>query len=707
MARRGGAQQLQVEIRTDEELEKFMTRPGLLILEVYSDWCGPCLGMVGTLRRVKMEVGGDNLNLALCRADGLTALKRFYKKSEPTWLFATNGRAVNIYFGSDAPKLVSIIVRELEKAQSNVVRPTYAISELQPVEAEALRVKNEAIQKAERIEFEKQTKKRIDYLNHCTDVIMENLPDIGVTLFGPQVSRDMFKKLSEPADHLKMQCKDRKYMEVTAADFDIINYACKNPLSPDVIEQLDGKELLICFWKIDEASGPIPHVLATYAHELTKERVAPPDDEHPAPYPIPPIITTLKVKFEVEIEDGEVWVEEVSSEEEARKKEAERKAAEKQKSVTRLQEEARAKQEQDGGEDDDEEEATEEEEVVQAAQPAFPNMTFDIDLAADDIIVDEEEMVEEEEEPPKPLTRTKRVKIPPIWVANNRRTHAALIYVFFRSQTAGFLPADPPPEPPHIIMAFEAHKHDDIMELVDSVREDVPQYGFFTSDTPGEAKLITNSIFRYDEMKETNAEDRFVIKVNKVQSYTMLSLVQFEPTYCSNNTISGRQDALKFFPEDYKVDEEIPAEAPPKVKKQPEAAEAEAAAAATAAAAAEALAAAGEAAAEETPQAAEGEAPPTAEGQPEAPAAEAQPAAEAPPAGEPPAAAEAEAAPAEAAAAAPPPPPPPAEGEAAAAAPAPAPEPPKEEPAAAPAPAEPAPAPEAAPAAEPAPAPAE
>lgn len=160
----------------------------------------------------------------------------------------------------------------------------------------------EATEKAERIEREKQHKKKIDYLNHCTDIIMENLPDIGVTVFGPQVSRDMFKKLSEPAEHLKMQCKDRKYLEVCAADFDIINYACKNPLSPDIIEQLDGKELLVCFWKIDESSGPIPHVLAIYAHELTKERVAPPDEEINVPHPIPPIISPLKVKFEVEVE---------------------------------------------------------------------------------------------------------------------------------------------------------------------------------------------------------------------------------------------------------------------------------------------------------------------------------------------------------------------------------------------------------------------
>lgn len=264
--------------------------------------------------------------------------------------------------------------------------------------------------------------------------------------------------------------------------------------------------------------------------------------------------------------EGEIWADDISSEEE-RRKEAERKAAlEKRKSVTAAPDAKDGAVAADAGEDDGEEEESEEEEIAPSAAaapaPAAPAMGMDLDMGLDDDVIGEEELLGEEEEVTKIITRTKRVKIPPIWIAGNRRTHAALIYRFFRNQTTSFLPPDPPPEPPHIIIAFEAVKRDDILNFVDANKEEIPLYGFFTSDVPADAKLITNSPFKYEELKEQNRTDRLILKVNKVQSYTMLALVPFEPTYVSNNTVTGQQDSVRFFPEDYEVDEEIPEGAP-------------------------------------------------------------------------------------------------------------------------------------------------
>ncbi|XP_036326500.1 uncharacterized protein LOC118739343 [Rhagoletis pomonella] len=575
MAKKGGVQQLQADIQTDEDFEKFLERPGLLVLDIYSEWCGPCLGMVGSLRKIKLEIGGDNLQLAICKSDTISYLKRFCKKSEPTWMFVTKGKSTNLLFGSNTPKLMKLIAQELEML-NKPQRTFYEITELQPEEEIRRKIKQDAEMEAISKEKAAKKKKRHDYLNSMTDTIIENMPDMGVTIFGPHINRDMYKKVLEPADNMKLQCKDRRVISVTRADFDVVNYACPNPLPDDVLDQLDQKDLMMCFWKMPEDDRrPIPEVLNTYAHMLTKERhevdmLTEEEIVHP------PVLLPMDLTIEIELEEGEEWEEEPEPEPEPAPKKLHIKNEE---SAAQAATAETAEGEDNEGEEGSEN-ADEVGEVGEADEgpeipdlPDLPMNALDLDFDLDDDKEREEEQkaVQVVEVVVQKRYRKKVIRIPPIWVAGNARTHAALIYVFFRQQTTGFLPPDPIPEPPHIIMAFDAYKKRDLLSVAERLKDDVPRYGFFSNDEAGEAKLIANSAAKYATMPQ-NPTDKIVFKVNKQTSHTMLSLATYGPSYVSADAVIGYEEALKFFPESYKTAEQealeqAEKEAKPKKKK--------------------------------------------------------------------------------------------------------------------------------------------
>jgi len=91
----------------------------------------------------------------------------------------------------------------------------------------------------------------------------------------------------------------RKVFPILPSDMATVNFAAENPLAPEVIELLYDKELLMCFWKVEEVLGSPPTVLRQYAHELTKETIKPPGEFNEEEITVPPMIVPLEVSVKI------------------------------------------------------------------------------------------------------------------------------------------------------------------------------------------------------------------------------------------------------------------------------------------------------------------------------------------------------------------------------------------------------------------------
>ncbi|XP_063589018.1 thioredoxin domain-containing protein 6-like [Penaeus indicus] len=126
------AQQLQIIISNDQDWENACKRTGLLVVDVYQEWAGPCSSMTGHLRRIKLELGDEFLTLAMpniayyfaidqAKADNISVLEKFRGKAEPTWLFLGCGKPLGVIHGADGPNLLSTI-RLLLKKEISIIK---------------------------------------------------------------------------------------------------------------------------------------------------------------------------------------------------------------------------------------------------------------------------------------------------------------------------------------------------------------------------------------------------------------------------------------------------------------------------------------------------------------------------------------------------------------------------------------------------------
>lgn len=107
--------ELQVTVQSQDQWEELLQKDGLLVVDAYSEWCGPCKAAVSTLKRIKNEMGDSLLHFAIAKTDNIDSLSLYRGKSQPTFLFYANGTLVHVIRGCNCPVIIKTINNQLEK----------------------------------------------------------------------------------------------------------------------------------------------------------------------------------------------------------------------------------------------------------------------------------------------------------------------------------------------------------------------------------------------------------------------------------------------------------------------------------------------------------------------------------------------------------------------------------------------------------------
>ncbi|XP_040577656.1 uncharacterized protein [Lepeophtheirus salmonis] len=132
--RKKGDYSLLSEINSEEEWLKLSSKEGLFIIDVYSEWSGPCLAMTNFLKKVKLEINDDLLHYATAKTDSIPSLSMFQGLCRPLWLVLSFGQVVATVHGANAPQLGRVIETEIENEKmvmaGEKVRETISLDEV-------------------------------------------------------------------------------------------------------------------------------------------------------------------------------------------------------------------------------------------------------------------------------------------------------------------------------------------------------------------------------------------------------------------------------------------------------------------------------------------------------------------------------------------------------------------------------------------------
>eukprot|EP00742_Colponemidia_sp_Colp-10_P002402 GILJ01002560.1.p1 GENE.GILJ01002560.1~~GILJ01002560.1.p1 ORF type:complete len:123 (-),score=20.63 GILJ01002560.1:219-587(-) len=91
------------------------TNHRLVVVDVFSSWCGPCEVMIPTFKNINLQLDESDARIQFLAADAdkVPAVKQHAGTSKPRFVFYKAGKVVGEIHGANAPAIVKFIMENV------------------------------------------------------------------------------------------------------------------------------------------------------------------------------------------------------------------------------------------------------------------------------------------------------------------------------------------------------------------------------------------------------------------------------------------------------------------------------------------------------------------------------------------------------------------------------------------------------------------
>ncbi|KAI4466131.1 hypothetical protein MML48_3g00010990 [Holotrichia oblita] len=245
---------------------------------------------VGEFKKLKLEVGGDNLQLAM------------------------NGKMINLMFGANAPKLTRLIIDELKKEEAiregTRTRHEMDLMELAPEEQVRFEATEKERLESEEIERGARMKAKDERLHLIVDCILQAFPTLGVLVVFPYAldKITLLQEIWEPNGIKTGNIEKASFKQINIED--LLYFT--DYRFPDKVLQLASAGLCNCYTiKMDDQEASVDDVVLHAVYGTSQQ---PPGSQDSLAMKMRTLVPkTIKDESEEQIEEEEeeldgIWV---------------------------------------------------------------------------------------------------------------------------------------------------------------------------------------------------------------------------------------------------------------------------------------------------------------------------------------------------------------------------------------------------------------